>query len=324
MNNLERLYELDIPWSNTIELLNACNMKCIHCYLATHSSIGLSTDKVLDVLTQLREMGAFSVVLTGGEIFLRHDLVDIVRFARDIGMSVSLFSNATVNIEDGVLDVLDKINIHLFSTTIFSMENCIHDAITTMNGSLESTLGTLSKLKAKGIPIEVKIPIMGINYRSYSSVISYCKENHFLFRVETNITPKNNGDIAPTRLRISRAQLLDVIADNFQKQELKVTRKPRDFLCNTLRSGLHISCEGDVYPCVGFPKSMGNLNEKSIKEIWRSEEYVNLRGMRIQDMARCGNCENVDFCTVCPANVYVENDSAVCGCPSSNRINASG
>ena len=84
------------PYTATIELLSICNFRCLHCYIPKHDHVGMPYAKIIDLFNQLREMGTLSLVLTGGEIFLRPDIMDIIRSARKMGFSVSLLSNAEV------------------------------------------------------------------------------------------------------------------------------------------------------------------------------------------------------------------------------------
>lgn len=75
-----------IPYQATIELLTQCNLRCEHCYIPSHTCSGLPYEKVIDVLNQLRRLGTFELLLTGGEIFLRKDILDIIAHARKLGM----------------------------------------------------------------------------------------------------------------------------------------------------------------------------------------------------------------------------------------------
>lgn len=132
-------HEKRFPYKATIELLSACNFDCIHCYLPEHNNMGLSYDKIVDILNQLRKMGTLVILLTGGEIFLRDDIMDIIRTARRMGFSVSLLSNASL-LTERIVEELERLHINSFSTTIFSLDKSINDEITTVEDSLDSIL----------------------------------------------------------------------------------------------------------------------------------------------------------------------------------------
>lgn len=66
--SLADIYE--IPASVTIELGTACNLRCMHCYIPNHGHSELSIETIEQIFHQLRELGTFELVLTGGEIFV--------------------------------------------------------------------------------------------------------------------------------------------------------------------------------------------------------------------------------------------------------------
>lgn len=95
--------------SVVIELLTQCNVFCKHCYLAEHNNKGLTTETVKRLLHDLRSVGVIDVTFTGGEIFLRKDIFEIIEEARKLYMRVFLLSNATL---------IDK-------EKAFQLKNCI-------------------------------------------------------------------------------------------------------------------------------------------------------------------------------------------------------
>jgi MoaA/NifB/PqqE/SkfB family radical SAM enzyme len=84
------------PVSVMIELLTRCNLACEHCYLPSHSNSGISFDRVKLLLYELKELGVINVSLTGGEIFIRDDLLEIIKVARSLYIRVFLLSNGTL------------------------------------------------------------------------------------------------------------------------------------------------------------------------------------------------------------------------------------
>src|SRR6185369_13526326 len=73
-----------------------CNLDCDHCYLdITHPPDEMSTAEALHVIDELARSGTLFLVLTGGEIFLRKDTLEIAAHARKRGLAVRLLTNAT-------------------------------------------------------------------------------------------------------------------------------------------------------------------------------------------------------------------------------------
>ena len=115
-----------IPASVTIEVGTMCNMKCKHCYIPDHGNDILEMYELDDIFKQLRDMGTFEIVLTGGEIFVRNDALDIIKLARTYGFDLIIFSNATLISED-IAKKLAEYYLGMFSTSIYSMNEKIHD-----------------------------------------------------------------------------------------------------------------------------------------------------------------------------------------------------
>ena len=134
------------PVGVMIELLTKCNLRCKHCYLPTHIESGFETNYIKKLLCELRELGIVNVSFTGGEIFLREDIFELIKTARDLHMRVFLLSNATLLTEQKI-KMLSELYITEFSTTIFSLKEEINDFITEQKGSLKIILDNLQLLK---------------------------------------------------------------------------------------------------------------------------------------------------------------------------------
>ena len=97
LNLEEKIIELSskncVPYNVAIELITECNWRCRHCYIPSHDNYGLPTEVIIDMLDQLRLMGTFEITLTGGEIFLREDIMEIVKVARQKFFKIYLYTN---------------------------------------------------------------------------------------------------------------------------------------------------------------------------------------------------------------------------------------
>jgi len=94
----ERLSGKRVPIGGSLELTQRCNNKCVHCYnnLATGDQEALAKELSLNehyrIIDEITECGCLWLLLTGGEIFLRKDFLDIYTYAKQKGLTVtSLF-----------------------------------------------------------------------------------------------------------------------------------------------------------------------------------------------------------------------------------------
>lgn len=79
-------------------------------------------------------------------------------------------------------------------------------------------------------------------------------------------------------------------------------------VCAALKYSFYIDCHGNVYPCNSFLYKMGNIFERSIRDIWYSSKvYSEIRNFKKNNLDNCKKCSLEKYCTRCPAFAYFEN-----------------
>lgn len=126
-----------------LDLLYRCNLDCCHCYLDDKRTDEMDTSEVVSVLTAARTLGALKLTLSGGELFLRPDILDILHHARRLNYYVKLKTHGGT-VTEPLADSLKSIGIGRVDVSVYALDNDIHDAITRRKGSLVRTLRVLS------------------------------------------------------------------------------------------------------------------------------------------------------------------------------------
>jgi len=302
----------DIPITATIELVSVCNWKCKHCYLPEHNNYGLEYEKIIELIDELRSHGVYQIILTGGEIFLREDILDIIEYARSAYMRVNILSNASL-ITGEIAQRLAKVFIADYSLTIFSLDRQIHDSITGIDGSLKNALNGVKLLHKYGVPVEIKTPLLVDNVNEYVKVKEFCQRNGYGFSASPSVFPKSDGDTTPIQYCLNQDQMNEVICDIDSISDFQMAKRVPEYMCETLRHSLFISCSGDLYPCNGLYIKVGNVKENCLSEIWNSVGYRNLRNLKTLNAKECLDCELVMFCERCVGLVHTETNNTV-GC----------
>lgn len=300
----------NILFSTTIELLTKCNWKCKHCYIPNHDNIGLSKSTIFNIFSQLRELGTFEIILTGGEIFYRKDIMDIIEKARQMHFKITLLSNVSLMNEE-IISKLSRLSIYNISCTIFSLDESIHDSITRIPGSLKKALSNIMLIKKYNIPLEIKTIIMKENYNSYKQLKDFCSKNGFEYSATPIITAKHNGDKSPLKLRLSENQLEEVFlsTDDMNKINKRHISKD-DYACNTIRYSLSIGANGNIYPCNTFITPIGNVYEDNLKNIWNtSTQLFRIKSLKWKDLSICSSCNKIDYCYRCPGISLLEDNN---------------
>ena len=289
-----------------IELTSNCNWRCRHCYIENYSRKGIEKNKLFNVLQELKEMGVFELIITGGEVFYRQDAMEIIEFARKLGFKVIVFSNISM-LDDKKIYKLKELNVSMVSCTIFSLDSKIHDYITQVPGSLEKCLNNLHLLKVSGIDVEVKTIVTNININDVALVEEYCSVNKFQFRIDYEIFTKTNGDKAPLDYRLSEKDFLRHGAklDNIRKFSI-TSHEDEEYACEQIRCYIFIDANGDVYPCEKFRYKVGNIYNQSISEIWNNPDLSRIHNIKWKELSSCISCKYSEYCQRCPGSAYME------------------
>ena len=292
--------QYEIPSSVTIEVGTACNLRCQHCYIPNHGDSALSYETIMDLFRQLRELGTFEIILTGGEILYRDDALQIIESGRKMGFDIGLFSNGTL-VNEAIAEELAKLHINMFSTSVYSLNASVHDQITKCAGSLKKTLNGLSLLKKYNIPIEVKSMIMKQNAGDMMDLWSYCKENRFRFVASPFIFCQSDRNKKPLDLRVHGEELKRIIPSIDEIVSFApANRDPEDYICPSMHHSFGINAFGEVSPCNALFYSIGNIYQSSLKDLWFSEDAKRIRNVKFKDISDCINCKSLNYCIRCP------------------------
>ena len=291
------------------EVTSTCNWRCRHCYMPEYENKGPSITEIEDVFKQLRELGVFELTLTGGEIFTRKDMIEIIKLARKYYFKVILFSNISLLSEE-MISILSDVGVSEISCTVFSLDKHIHDYITQREGSLERTLKNAKLIKRYGIPLTVKTIITNLNYHEWVNVYEYCRDNGYGFMLDHDIFAKKNGEQNPVELRLTKSQLMMEISNLDKFRGFKYRKhSENEFVCGGIQNSLFIDHELKVFPCNKFLYFLGDLHNESIDSIWKSAEMSRIQNMKWKDLGECKKCSKSDYCIHCPGTAWLENGS---------------
>ncbi|MDP6945765.1 MAG: radical SAM protein, partial [Myxococcota bacterium] len=157
------------------DLLYPCDLDCEHCYLDEKARPQRSTAFWKDVFDQLAAMQVMILHLSGGEIFLRKDLFELVAYARTKGLLVCLKTHGGFVGSDEAKRLAD-LGVSMVSVSYYSHRPEVHDAITRKTGSHARTLAALRHLVAMGLHTRVGLTVMQRNVSDVPAVLRQCDE----------------------------------------------------------------------------------------------------------------------------------------------------
>lgn len=284
-----------VPLTVMFEVTHRCNLGCQHCYL-TEGPVGrpkptreeLTLEEIRPIFDDLAEAGTFFLTLTGGEVFMRRDFLDILAEARARAFSVTIFTTGTLLTEETAekIAALHPLSIEV---SIYSARPEVHDAVTRIPGSHARSLRALRLLGDRGVVILIKSPVMSLNGGEYRGIVALADELGAGYGFDPLLIPRRDGDRAPLALlpdrEAMRAFLTDPVLARELSQPVRCLPQKGEELCGSGRRTCMISPYGDVFPCGVHPTPAGNVRERRFLEIWRGSPLLqSLRRTTVDDL----------------------------------------
>ena len=298
--------EKNIPQSILVELTHDCNLDCYYCYIRKSKTRRyLTTLEWLETLAGLAEAGGLYLILSGGEVFLRNDLIQIIREARGLKFAVSLISNGT-NISRNMAKAIAALGVLDVGLSLHATSPGLHDKLSGQPGSFVRTLEALRLLVSLGVKVGIKHTVSKANCGEFRGLAKLATREHAIFECDSVVVPHGKSGISPHALSV--AQIREFL--RFMKMKpissACAGNAGTNLHCDAGRSVMGISAYGDVLPCIQLPLVFGNVRTQSIKAIWHGEKARKFRVQERSVARECLECDMNSFCGRCPGVSYFE------------------
>lgn len=298
-----------------------CNYRCEMCDLhITDAKLKKKGLKELDtegferVLKDMASLGVAGVSFTGGEPLMRKDIARLVSYANGLGMFTHLSTNGYFLDKDMAGSL---VNAGLDSVTI-SLDGALpatHDAIRGHDGAFEKAMSAIENAGAAGaarsgsgarLRIKLAMVLCEKNIDELADIVRLSRDRNadcveIIPLQDLSASGRRQAGFSEDFMRRLDAALNEI--SRMRKEGYCIENSPRhlglfrnsfkgersSIACYASYSSLIVDCYGEVYPCLPWScrgESFGNLNGKSLKEIWYSNES---NGMRNKASA-CADC----------------------------------
>ena len=153
-----------------------CNLKCRHCWLSPETvemqpnletkkqayTCGVSVEQIRDLIHQAKPLGLHAIKLTGGEPFLRSDIMDFISLFHSEGIYVDIETNGTL-IDESTASGLKKNQVGCISVSLDGATAESHDRFRGVDGAFESAIRGIRHLRDCDLVVQV--------------IMSLCREN---------------------------------------------------------------------------------------------------------------------------------------------------
>ena len=323
----------NIPLIGAFELLPLCNMDCSMCY------IRLTTEEIkkngcirtckewLSVAEEMKKEGTLYVLLTGGEPLLYKEFEDIYSGLRNMGMIVSINTNATL-INDKVADFLEKNKPRRVNVTLYGASNEAYEKLCHNPKGYDETIKGIKLLKERNIDIKINVSLVKDNMNDLPKMMDLADLLEIPISVYTYMYPKtrNRGKTFKDDYRLRPKQVAQI--DNYVKcrteteeefmrkryeilsvYEYEKNNEPPEFIplqCRAGKCSFWINWQGNMTPCVFLDNISTDVFKNGFKKSW---SYIVQERKKILLPSDCASCEKRGVCQVCAASAYCETGS---------------
>ena len=325
------------------EVTRACALACLHCRasaMARRNPHELTTDEGFRLIDQVRTFGdpAPLFVLTGGDPMRRPDLVDLVRYATEAGLSVALTPSGTAAVTRQRLAALQAAGLKRVAVSLDGPDADTHDAFRRVRGSYGWTMKIIDAVTELGMPLQINTTIGRITYPHLEAMIARVRGLPIALWAVFFLIATGRGaaldqidadecehvlnvlhDLAPTvpfgiktteaphyhRVAAERARLAPAVPAAAPPRH-----HPRARRSVTDGNGfVFIDHVGQICPSGFLPMVCGSIRQDSLVGIYREHPlFLQLRDVDGFD-GKCGRCEFRHVCGGSRARAYAATGS---------------
>ncbi|MGE0214716.1 pyrroloquinoline quinone biosynthesis protein PqqE [Mycolicibacterium sp.] len=309
---------MDRPFALLAEVTYACPLHCPYCsnpLALERYRDELSTEEWLRVLAQAADLGVLQVHLSGGEPMQRHDIVELVRTANQLGMYTNLITSGlgfAIRRAEQLRDAgLDHVQV-----SIQADFQALSDRIAG-TPSFDRKLVAARLVKRLGWPLTLNVVLHRHNIDRIGGILEMAEALQ-ADRIELANTQyygwagRNRAELLPSREQLERSEatvrsvrervgermeIIYVIPDYY-------SRYPKPCMDGWARRQFTVAPNGDALPCpvagdlvdgLGVPGA--NVRDHSLEWIWAQSPLFNrFRGDDwMPDPCRSCERKSIDF-----------------------------
>lgn len=276
--------QLQAPFGAELEITDACNLRCAHCFQEDYSPETMPLDRACKILEIMSREGVCEVSVIGGEPLMHLGLIDILRFGASVDLSQSITTNATLLDDETISKIAEIPNVAVFASMDGTSE--VHDRIRGQ-GVFAKLDRAIRGLIAHQVEVDIIFTLNAINIDCYKSALDYCESlgiacNFNLFKP---FKPQHSA------LTIEPDRYFAIVLELFEMRRLgrqvgvsnaaivgELLDLPSRNECTATLSGLVVDRQGRMITCPGLV-SAGHyagvdlpMFDERFVETWKNHE----------------------------------------------------
>lgn len=322
------------PISGTFELTPRCNMNCRMCYIRmTEDELQargreFTAEEWVDMGRTCVDRGMLFLLLTGGEPFLRKDFRQIYTGLKELGLLITINTNATLIDEETVRwlaqDPPTKVNV-----TLYGGGNETYHRLCGHPTGFDAATRAIDLMKEAGILVEINTSFTRYNLADMEAMAAFGKSRGIRVNAatymfppvrsaregvvdeEVRFSPEEAGvararaeilTMEPAELRHRLSSLHAKQCMSHQADECERTADEK-MGCMAGRASFWLTWDGRMTPCGMMNQPVARPFEQGFDAAW---QHITGQTDRIFMPTECGCCDQRFGCTVCGALCVAE------------------
>ena len=270
----------------TLFTASGCNLKCPYCFTGgwAKTDTNLKNTDYFALLEQSKVLGASAVWWVGqGEPFLVPFWRDLIIASEKQNLWIGIFTNGT-RLDDNAAQFVLEHDVSLYMK-VNSFDPEIQGRLIGHDGQefLETILPRIEWFVSKGMAtkhrLAVESVITKLNYDEIPTLFRWCRDRKiipFIEMMEHACDGAKELDVSPEK-HIKLFRELQRIDREEYGYVWDIVPPWAAYRCRNIYLGLAVDAWGNVTPCSGMRYRLGNIKDKSLKQIWESKEARQFR-----------------------------------------------
>ena len=278
----------------SIEVTYRCNLRCEWCYLGKCTKTCLQREQLQSTADQLLKVGALFILFTGGETFCRKDIFDVMADFQARGFILEAKSNGLLLSRCAIKKLAD-LNLFNLQVSIYDIERR-YSPLVRRHYRFDCLMDNIRVAVTEGIPISLAVLVGKHNINSldrYHEILQGLGVKEVSY--SPYITPRRDGVLGNTRLRLSREEMEEKFypflekIDGFVEPQKYRRRCKGGPVCFAGRDQIAIDPQGKVFPCLDLRVPLGNILQDGLERILQYRQQL-LKPYILGKIKKCWKC----------------------------------
>lgn len=302
-----------------LKLTSDCNFQCVHCWVNKKEG-NRSTDEVRLAIDKLKQMEIIHITLSGGEPFLRDDIIEIIRYVKSKRICLEIFTNGALLNKQIIIELSKILDLETDAIQV-SLDAAIENTFYEQRKSkdFKKILRNIQLLKENHIKVRINFTATHINVNELAETYILCEQYNIDTFSVSHVFDLKNGIKLYKKVGIKR--YIDEIVkcieiNNKYRCDLRVfipiefhseTANKTQIMNTNIKQkdyqlGLYwfIHSNGDIYPDVTLEYEelkLGNIYQDDVLKLCSKHQDINLCLIdRDLSNTKCAYCNKYEIC----------------------------